>query len=115
MSAWDISPSEVGAVVTTVGGYVGDGEGGGGLIGHIEDFASHVEEAATAAASMPIGTALQEYVAHTSPGLRGMVSKTASCIRGAVEATRAYVNGDLDMAAEAQRAAVNAPAPRIGR
>ncbi|SEF44209.1 hypothetical protein SAMN04489712_10134 [Thermomonospora echinospora] len=114
MTGWNIAPGEVANVVTTVGGYIGDADGGDGLVGQIEDFARHVEDAAMAASSMPIGTALKEYVTHTSPGLKGMVTKTASCVTGAVQATKAYINGDLEMAAEAQRNAVDAPAPRIG-
>ncbi|MFD0686802.1 DUF6507 family protein [Actinomadura fibrosa] len=117
MSKWDIDPGGVASVVQKVGAQVGgaDGKGGGGLVKQIEDFGDHVGDAGTAASSMPIGTALKEYVTHTSPGLKGMVSKSASCLTGAVKATKAYINGDLEMAAEAQRTAVDAPAPRIGK
>jgi Family of unknown function (DUF6507) len=117
VSSYDIDPPGVATVVTAVGGLVA-GEGGsgdGGLVKQLETFGTHVGEAGTAASSMPIGTALEEYMAYTTPGLRGMVSKAGSCITGAVEATKAYINGDMEMLAEAQRNAVNAPAPRIGR
>lgn len=117
MSAYDIDPPGVASVVTKVAGHVAGegGTGGGGLVKQLENFGTHVGQAATAASSQPVGTALQEYVEYTTPGLRGMVSKAGACITGAVEATKAYINGDMEMLAEAQRNAVNAPAPRIGR
>ncbi|WP_433325752.1 DUF6507 family protein [Spirillospora sp. CA-294931] len=117
MARYDIDPPGVGSVVSKVGGYVA-GEGGkgeGGLVKQLSNFADHVGNAGTAAASMPIGTALKEYVDHTTPGLKGMVTKTGSCIKGAVDAVKAYNRGDLEMMAEAQRAAANAPAPKIGK
>jgi hypothetical protein len=108
MSSWDIDPPGVSGVVTRVAGHVTAGEGGGGGDGKtlqqkVTDFGNHIEDAGTGAASAPIGTALMEFVEHYSPTIKGMGTKTGSCIRGAVAATRAYIDGDLEMAAEAQR------------
>lgn len=116
MTYYDIKASGVDSVVSKVGALlVGEGGESGGLVKRLEDFGTHVGQAGAAAASMPVGTALKEYVEYTTPGLKGMVTKGGACINGAVVATKAFVNGDLEMLVEAQRAAVNAPAPRIGK
>jgi Family of unknown function (DUF6507) len=106
MSGWNIHPAGVKSVVTKVGGHVTDGHGGGDTLEHhLKDFGDHIEHAGTAAASSPIGTALKEFVEHYSPSLKGMASKTGSCIKGAVDATKFYIQGDLEMAAEAEKKA----------
>ncbi|QXJ24198.1 hypothetical protein AGRA3207_005473 [Actinomadura graeca] len=117
MSVYDIDGPGVGSVVGKVGGYVAGegGKGDGGLVKQLSDFGDHVGDAGTAAASQPIGAALKEYVEHTRPGLKGMVTKTASCIEGAVKAVKAYNHADYEMVQEAQRQAANAPAPKIGK
>jgi hypothetical protein len=106
-NGWDIQPAGVKSVVTKVGGHVTDGHGGGNTLeGELKNFGDHLQNAANAAASGPIGTALKEFVEHYSPGLKGMATKTGSCIKGAVDATKYYIQGDLEMAAEAQKKAV---------
>ncbi|WP_131099396.1 DUF6507 family protein [Streptomonospora litoralis] len=102
MSGWDISPEGVGSVLTSVGGYVGDEAMTEGLTGQIEDFGKHLQDAAEDAASEPIATALDEFLDHFGPKMWGMVGRTSSAIGGAGEATKAYMNGNLDMAEEAQ-------------
>jgi hypothetical protein len=109
MSSWDIDPAGVKSVVTKVGGHVTDGHGGGDTLEHhFKDFGDHMQNAAEGAASGPIGTALKEFVDHYSPALKSMASKTGSCVQGAVEATKDYIQGDLEMAAQAQKKAVQA-------
>jgi hypothetical protein len=104
---WDIHPAGVKSVVTKVAGHVTDGHGGGVTLEHeLKDFGDHLQNAAVAAASEPIGTALKEFVEHYSAGLKSMATKTGSCITGAVGATKAYIQGDLEMAAEAQKKAL---------
>ncbi|GAB2834445.1 hypothetical protein GCM10027176_43510 [Actinoallomurus bryophytorum] len=106
---WDIDPPGVKSVVTKVAGHVTDGHGGGETLEHhLKDFGDHLENAGNSAASAPIGTALKEFVEHYTPTLKGMATKTGSCIKGAVDATKAYIQGDLEMAAEAQKKAVEA-------
>jgi hypothetical protein len=106
---WDISPPGVQSVVTKVGGHVTDGHGGGETLEHhLKDFGDHLENAGNGAASSPINTALKEFVDHYSPTLKGMATKTGSCIKGAVDATKAYIQGDHEMAVEAQKKAIEA-------
>ncbi|KIH96659.1 hypothetical protein LP52_23805 [Streptomonospora alba] len=102
MSAWDIQPTEVNGILQTVGGHVGGEDGEGGLVAKIDTFGEHVSEAGAAAASGPIGTALEEFVGEYGPALQEMVLKSGSCIQGCVDATSAYLNGNLQMAADAQ-------------
>ncbi|SKA10393.1 hypothetical protein SAMN02745673_02468 [Marinactinospora thermotolerans DSM 45154] len=102
MSGWDIQAPAVGTVMTTVGGYVGGEDGEGGLVAAIDALGTHVEEAGTAADSGPIGTALAEFLEEYGTTLQGMVAKTASAITGCTDATTAYLDGNLEMAAEAQ-------------
>jgi hypothetical protein len=106
---WNIDPAGVKSVVTKVAGHVTDGHGGGDTLeSHAKDLADHIGEAGTSAASNPIGTALKEFVEHYAPTLKGMATKTGNCIQGAVDATKHYIQGDLEMAADAQKNAVQA-------
>ncbi|GAA4939231.1 hypothetical protein GCM10023224_20840 [Streptomonospora halophila] len=102
MSGWDIQAPEVSGVMQTVGGHVNGGDGEGGLVAKIETFGGHVGDAGTAAASGPIGTALEEFVGEYGPSLEEMVLKSGSCIKGCVDATSAYLDGNLQMASDAQ-------------
>lgn len=107
MSNWDIQVSEVNGVMQTVGGHVSGGDGEGGLVAKIDTFGGHIGDAGSAAASGPIGTALEEFVGEYGDTLKDMVLKSASCIRGCVDATSAYMNGNLEMASDAQSNAGN--------
>ncbi|GAB3439235.1 hypothetical protein GCM10027570_03270 [Streptomonospora sediminis] len=107
MSAWDIQAPEVNVVVQNVGAHVSGEDGSGGLVAKIESFGTHIGDAGTAAASGPIGTALEEFVGEYGDKLQGMVLKSGSCIRGCVDATSAYLNGNLQMASDAQGNAGN--------
>ncbi|MUL42637.1 hypothetical protein FZ103_15900 [Streptomonospora sp. PA3] len=109
MSTWDISPEGVSSVLTAVGGHVGDEAMTEGLTGQIDDFSTHVVSASEQAASEPIGQALDEFAGHFGPRMWTMVARTASAISGCSEATTAYVNGNLEMAAEAQGNAGEVP------
>lgn len=109
---WDIDPAGVKGVVTRVAGLVTDGHGGGDTLEHrVTAFGNHIVDAANAAASSPVGTALKEFAAHYGPILKNMAATTGNCVNGAVEATKYYINGDLEMAAAAERRASQAPPP----
>ena len=88
MPSWDIEPSGVSSVVTTVAGHV-TAEGGGQktLQQHVTDFGNHIQDAGEGAASEPIAIALKEFIEHYAPTIKGMGTKTASCITGAVTAS----------------------------
>ncbi|WP_344517830.1 DUF6507 family protein, partial [Streptomyces pulveraceus] len=52
--------------------------------------------------------ALSQFAEHTTPDLKFIAARAGKSLTGAVDATTAYLNGDLDMAAEAQRKALGA-------
>ncbi|MFC7329868.1 DUF6507 family protein [Marinactinospora rubrisoli] len=109
MSGWDIDAPVVGGVMTTVGGYVQGDDGSGGLVGKITTFSTNVETASTQAASGPITTALGEFVEEYAGKLENMVLKSASAVQGCTQATTAYLEGNLEMAATAQENAGKIP------
>ncbi|MFD6016205.1 DUF6507 family protein [Streptomyces sp. NPDC060286] len=73
----------------------GDGGGGGGKDGE-------------KAVGGLVALALSQFAEHTTPDLKFVAARAGKSLQGAVDATTAYLNGDLDMAAEAQRKALGA-------
>lgn len=57
----------------------------------------------------PVAAALSQYLAERQKKLAFMARRTVNSVEGAIEATRAYVQGDLDMAAKAQHNALTLP------
>ncbi|MBB6174073.1 hypothetical protein HNR23_004133 [Nocardiopsis mwathae] len=103
MSTWDINPDGVNAVLKQVFNHAGGEDGTGGLAGTLTDTGEHMTNAAKHANSFPVNTALAEFADHFQGPLENMTAKTASAIDGCATATRAYTNGNLEMAAEAQK------------
>jgi hypothetical protein len=56
-----------------------------------------------------VALALSQYAEHASTDLKFIAARAGKSLTGAVEATTAYLNGDQEMAAEAQRRALAAP------
>lgn len=102
MSAWNIQVPEVNGVLQNVSGLIGDEEGTTGLSGEYVELGRSLEEVDGAAASIPISIALGEFAAHFLGIVGDMVSLSASATGGAGEATMHYVNGNLEMAEDAQ-------------
>ncbi|SMF33572.1 DUF6507 family protein [Streptomyces sp. Amel2xC10] len=113
MPRWDISPSGVGIVVSNVAEVMRV------LDDIVQAYAKDVEGAATAAGTLaPGGTtgehkgqtglvaaALAEFIEATADELQFIGTRVGKTVNGAVEATVAYREGDLEMAAEVQRRA----------
>ncbi|MEU9025909.1 DUF6507 family protein [Actinomadura sp. NPDC048394] len=116
IDGWDIDPVGVQTVLEKVMTlYAGeDGKGNGGLVKRAGEFAQYVDDAVAAASSEPIGIALREYVKAVKPDLKSTFHKVHSCVKGAMDATNAYMDGDIKMAEKAQRRAVDAPSPQAG-
>ncbi|MBV2362283.1 DUF6507 family protein [Streptomonospora nanhaiensis] len=102
MSTWDLSTGDVVRVLETVAGHIGDEDGTEGLSLHARSLETAVNDANDAAASAPIGTALQEFSGHCLGLVGYMIGRGSSGVAGAGNATRHYINGNLEMAAEAQ-------------
>ncbi|GHC94972.1 hypothetical protein GCM10007079_46060 [Nocardiopsis terrae] len=113
MGSWSVDPGQVGTVLTQVAGYIGEEGGGEGLLGHMDAIQEAITGSESAAHSTPVSIALGEFCGHYFGVMGEMVAKTASGIEGASDATNAYVNGDLEMAAEAQSTAGEVPDPTV--
>ncbi|MEE1804825.1 DUF6507 family protein, partial [Streptomyces sp. BE133] len=55
-----------------------------------------------------VALALSQFAEHTTSDLKFIAARAGKSLQGAVDATTAYLNGDLEMAAEAQRKALGA-------
>ncbi|MEU1001728.1 DUF6507 family protein [Streptomyces tibetensis] len=113
MPAWDISPSGVQGVVSNVGNVMKV------LDEIVQAYSGDVQGAATSAGTLAPGgaggehqgqtglvaAALAEFMEGTADELRFIGERVGKSVNGAVEATVAYRDGDLEMAAEVQRRA----------
>ncbi|SIO86894.1 DUF6507 family protein [Nocardiopsis sp. JB363] len=109
MSDWSINPDQVNGVLSEVVDHIGEEGGSEGMLGHMETISTTVGNVSETIDSFPISVALSEFCEHYFDLMGKMVTKTASGIEGASDATTAYVNGDLEMAAEAQSEAGDIP------
>ena len=113
MPRWDVSPSGVGSVVSNVGEVMKV------LDDIVQAYAGDLEGAATAAGTLAPGgasgehkgqtglvaAAIAEFIEGTADELKFIGTRVGKTVNGAVDATVAYQEGDLDMAAEVQRRA----------
>ncbi|KOU60442.1 hypothetical protein ADK57_30985 [Streptomyces sp. MMG1533] len=60
----------------------------------------------------PVGAAVANFVTDTEHKVRFMGARTRKTMEGTIAATTEYVEGDLKMAADAQREASKAPTPQ---
>lgn len=111
MSEWSIQPSEVNSVLVNVADHIGNEDGTSGLVGESVSLGEALQEAESAAGSVPISLALGEFAEHYFGLLGEAIGLGASAVSGVAEATGHYVNGDLDMAATAQDGASEIPDP----
>ncbi|MFE1247431.1 DUF6507 family protein [Streptomyces sp. NPDC058741] len=113
MPAWDISPSGVQSVVSNVGDVMKV------LDEIVQAYSGDIQGAATSAGTLAPGgaggehkgqtglvaAALAEFMEGTADELKFIGERVGKSVNGAVEATVAYRDGDLEMAAEAQQRA----------
>ncbi|MFE9764300.1 DUF6507 family protein [Streptomyces sp. NPDC005808] len=118
MTGWDLKPQGIQGVLKAAGE----------TASHIETYATSYGEHLTSAASsagtvsaegggsggeQPAGglvaLALSQYAEHAAVDLKFIAARAGKSLTGAVEATTAYLNGDEEMAAEAQRRALGVP------
>lgn len=111
MGEWSIDPPQVNIVLTETADHLGEEGGSEGMLGHMNTISTTVETISETLDSLPISIALGEFCGHYFEVMGQMVGKTVSGIEGASEAATAYVNGDLEMAAEAQSGAGDVPPP----
>ncbi|WP_344396327.1 DUF6507 family protein [Streptomyces vastus] len=119
MTAWDITPSGVGVVVSRVGDVMGV------LDEIVQAYSGDLQGAATSAGTLAPGgasgegagqtglvaAALAEFIEGTAEELQFIGERMGKSVNGAVEATAAYQSGDLEMAALLQQRAASVVEP----
>jgi hypothetical protein len=106
VSRWDIQPSGVQGVLQQTQSVAEHFDG------HMRAMNTAMEGAGTQASSGIIGQALAGFAESQRQSIEFVFSRTGAAMTGAANATRAYVQGDLEMAANAQASASGAPDPR---
>ncbi|MBC9719803.1 hypothetical protein H9Y04_45930 [Streptomyces sp. TRM66268-LWL] len=121
VSGWDIRPQGVQGVLKTTG------ETAGGIEKQATSFGEHLKSAATSAGTIAaegaegsdqgglVALALSQFAEHAVKDIKFVAARAGKSLTGAVEATTAYLNGDTEMAAEAQRKALSAPDIDLGK
>ncbi|MDT3396801.1 DUF6507 family protein [Streptomyces sp. B1866] len=117
MTGWDLKPQGIQGVLRTTG------EVAGKIETYAKAYGDHLQSAATSAGTISaegggqggekavgglVALALSQFAEHTTPDLKFIAARAGKSLTGAVEATAAYLNGDLEMAADAQRKALGA-------
>ncbi|WP_217243200.1 DUF6507 family protein [Streptomyces sp. AC555_RSS877] len=121
MPGWDLNPQGISGVLKTTGDTASD------LEKHAKAFGEHLTSAATSAGTISaeggggggeggekaagglVALALSQFAERASKDLQFVAARAGKSLQGAVDATTAYLNGDEEMAAEAQRKALSAP------
>ncbi|MEV7723080.1 DUF6507 family protein, partial [Streptomyces sp. NPDC088184] len=114
---WDLKPQGIQGVLKTTG------EVASKIQTYATSYGDHMTSAASSAGTITaeggggeggeavgglVALALSQFAEHTTPDLKFIAARAGKSLTGAVDATTAYLNGDLDMAAEAQRKALGA-------
>lgn len=108
MSRWDISPSGVQGVLSRTETVAQDFEGQMKRLGAALDGAM----AQTQPSSEIVASAIVGFMEQLgTPAIEFVFTRTGACMTGAAQATRFYLQGDLEMAANAQAAVSAAPDP----
>ncbi|MCX5340723.1 DUF6507 family protein [Streptomyces atratus] len=122
MTGWDLKPQGISGVLKTTG------EVASKLQTYATSYGDHLSSAASSAGTISaeggdgggggeggekaagglVALALSQFAEHTTPDLKFIAARAGKSLQGAVDATTAYLNGDLEMAAEAQRKALGA-------
>lgn len=115
MTRWDISPSGVqgvlGQAATAAEGLANTGKALEETVPSAGKSAGTIAEGASGPSCVqgPVAAALGEFMAACHKDLMYVAVRTANSLNGAAEATGFYLQGDLEMAAQAQRAALQEP------
>jgi hypothetical protein len=102
MSSWSISAEGVVQVLTAVQTSAEN------LGASLDTLETNLTSAITASQSQAIADAVQAWMSTETPGLTKVSERITAAMTGASEATQAYVDGDLQMAADSQSYQVTA-------
>ncbi|MFV2196657.1 DUF6507 family protein [Nocardiopsis sp. LOL_012] len=103
MSAWDLDIPGVSTVLTNTGADLGVDEAGGGLAEQAETTGQEIADAVEAVRSAPVEAELLRFLGTYNGRTGEMLITGLSCVVGAGEAAQAYMDGNEEMALEAQR------------
>ncbi|MBC2863741.1 DUF6507 family protein [Streptomyces mexicanus] len=122
MSGWDLKPQGISQVLKSTG------ESASHLEKYAKAYGEHLTSAATHAGTISadagsggsggsgekaqgglVALALSQYAEHASKDLQWIAARAGKSLQGVVDATTAYLHGDEEMAAEAQRKTLSAP------
>ncbi|MEV6961558.1 DUF6507 family protein [Streptomyces sp. NPDC051207] len=126
MTGWDLKPQGISSVLKTTGETASKFETYG------KNFGDHLTSAASSAGTISaegggggeqaagglVALALSQYAERASKDLQFVAARAGKSLQGVVDATTAYLNGDQEMAAEAQRKTLAAPKidmPGVGK
>ncbi|MYS92472.1 MULTISPECIES: DUF6507 family protein [Streptomyces] len=127
MPGWDLKPQGISHVLQTTG------DAASKLEKYAKAFGEHLTSAASSAGTVSaegggeggekaqgglVALALSQFAEHATKDLKFVAARAGKSLQGAVDATTAYLNGDEEMAAEAQRKTLQAPAvdlPGVGK
>jgi hypothetical protein len=126
VTGWDLKPQGISGVLKTTGETASKFETYG------KNFGDHLTSAATSAGTISaegggggeqaagglVALALSQYAERASKDLQFVAARAGKSLQGVVDATTAYLNGDQEMAAEAQRKTLAAPKidmPGVGK
>jgi hypothetical protein len=101
--AWDIEPARVRGVVVRTQGVAERFEG------ELKTISSALEGGAANGSSQIIADAIGGFAEYVKGDIEFAVRRTGAVLHAAVNATNAYLHGDLEMAGHAQAAATAAP------
>jgi Family of unknown function (DUF6507) len=102
MTAWDIDPAGVQGVLGKTQSVAAEFEG------QLASMTSALESGATNTSSEIVASAIQGFGSAIEADVRFVLSRTGAAISGCAAAVNAYAQGDLEMAANAQRNAAGA-------
>ncbi len=106
MSRWDIDPAGVRTVLTGTQNVAAEFDG------QMTSLNAGIEGAAAQSSSEIVAAALAGFAEAAGTNIAFVFTRTGACLGGAANATNAYLDGDLEMAANAQASATAAPDPR---
>ncbi len=105
MSSWEIQPDGVNAVLARTESTAGEFEP------QLTSLNAGLEGSATESSSPIVADALSGFAGSAQGNIQFVITRTGAAMTGAANATNAYLDGDLTMAANAQAAAGAAPDP----
>ncbi|WP_405059491.1 DUF6507 family protein [Kribbella sp. NBC_01505] len=103
---WDINVDQVAKTLQTTA------EKAAGFETVGKNYADYAERAVRQAQATLVGQAVADVLTHYQNAWQDIIEQTNASLTGAKNATMAYIQGQDEMALNAQRAAVDAPAKR---